>query len=1091
MAEPTLTPLFNPQHVQAIAERLGHASWDLLQSEPFRKGLEDIERKRLTGEANTREKIIEPLLYDVLGFDRNENDAEHAVKHAGARGETGSVEYYFLIPGNNVPLEAKSWGKPLDEKDSSGRTPVRQGFEYAALSSLRWFVVTNGAEWRLYKTQLKGSQSPLSACEQYLLKDLLENRKVFLRFCATFNRSAFVPNRDGISRLDELRRQNEEWQQEIGASLYGKLIEARLQLYREIQPQLDRLPQAEVNDAVVKLLFRLMFILFAEHTPLLPKDFLAQEVMQRFENDRKWGTPASLYGYIQQYFAWLDGRTTTQFPIYPYDGTLFDPDPVLDQPALKIDDALLGRLLKRLSRDAIHRPIDYSQINPRILGNIYEQFLGYVIEIKEGRLDPQAGRDTRRKQGSFYTPESVTQYLVQESIEQALALQPDRKPWELRCLDPACGSGHFLVEYVNHAARLCEELDDSRSFAAWKRYITEHCVFGVDKDRTAVMLTKLSLWINSAMKDEPFATIDTHVKCGNSLLFATPAGFRFDDHEKRAFPAKYRELLKLRKELATLEDLADQRRSLLGAVETLELHHKVRGALTRLEDAKSPLIREFTDALRQRWPKLPTDDAFHWEIEFADVFEERGGFDVIVGNPPWGADLAPIQDYLEEGAFQLAAGQYDSYELFVELGHRRLLHDRGVLGFIVPDSIALPEHEPLRRMLLADTTLTRLIRAGEGLFPGVFRAAFFLAFINRPIESDHRVRVATLRKEHRNQLETDTLFDPVKTVAEVVAEIGHERPQSGFANTPRAEFDILGKDADAPIIKQIDSPSIEWSLLTEKGRGVEIGKSGDVVQCPFCYRWDNIARKSKGVWPPKKCRHCGRAYSMEKAAKRERIIAERPRGKNWKPIVPGESVNRYSIGQVQFIDASKDGINYKADEFYQGKRLLLRQTGVGIYAAIESSGMLTNQSVFTWRLRDDLKKPLSRYRLEYILGVLNSRMMLYRYYMRSGDTEWRSFPRWTQELVQDIPIRAIDFSDRRQARLHDEIADRVAAVLAGGKPPSDHEDYEIEQRVMKVYGITRSMCRRIFEVLHQVQKLRVVREMNIAEPDMLLDALPE
>ena len=438
----------------------------------------------------------------------------------------------------------------------------------------------------------------------------------------------------------------------------------------------------------------------------------------------------------------------------------------------------------------------------------------------------------------------------------------------------------------------------------------------------------------------------------------------------------------------------------------------------------------------------------------------------------------------------MARGQYDSYELFVELG-RRLLHDQGVFGFIVPDSITLPEHEPLRRMLLENTTLTRLVRAGEGLFPGVFRAAFFLCFVNRPAKPDHQVRVATLRKEHRKQLETDSLFDPVKTVAEIVRKIGHDRPQTEFVDSTRAEFDILGKDVDAPIVRQIDAPCIKWPLISEKGRGVEIGKSGDVIQCPYCYKWDNIPRKSKGKWPPKICRHCGREYTMEKAAKRERIIAERPRGKHWKPIIPGESVNRYAIGRVQYIDTSKDGINYKAIDFYEGERLLLRQTGVGIYATIDSSGMLTNQSVFTWRLRDGLKKPLARYRLEYILGVLNSRMMLYRYYMRSGDTEWRSFPRWTQELVQDLPIREIDFSDRRQARLHDEIADRVAAVLATGKQPTDHEDYEIEKRVMQIYGVTRAMCRRIFEVLHQVQSLRVIREMNIAEPDMLLDALPE
>ena len=90
--------------------------------------------------------------------------------------------------------------------------------------------------------------------------------------------------------------------------------------------------------------------------------------------------------------------------------------------------------------------------------------------------------------------------------------------------------------------------------------------------------------------------------------------------------------------------------------------------------------------------------------------------------------------------------------------------------------------------------------------------------MNRPAEpADHQVRIATLRKEHRTQLETDTLFDPVKTVAEIVAEIGHQRPQSGFADSPRAEFDILGKDVDAPIIRQIDSPAIEWPSITRKG----------------------------------------------------------------------------------------------------------------------------------------------------------------------------------------------------------------------------------------------------------------------------------
>jgi hypothetical protein len=1090
MIENLLIPLFRESDVRAIADRLPSQGWMVLYADAFEKAWDDLAHGRLKGEANTREKIIEPILYEALGYDRGENDAEHAVSHAGAGGERGAIEYFFSVSGNHVPIEAKAWEKPLDKKGGGQRSPVRQGFDYAVLSNLRWFIVTNGAEWRLYKTQLKGSQSPLEAAERYYLKDLLASRREFLKFVATFGRQAFVPNREGWCRLDQLRQQNEGWQEAISETIYAKLVDARVQLFRAIQPRFPGLPQEEINEAVVKLLFRILFIRFAENTPLLPEEFLSREIIEQFERARKWGDPRGLYGYVQRYFAWLDGRDANEFGIFPYDGTLFDPDPVLDSPDFVIDDELLKRVLDRLSREQMGRSINYAQINPRILGNIYERFLGYVIEINEGRLNPQAERDTRRREGSFYTPELATKFLVEHCVERALEANPDRNPWELTCLDPACGSGHFLVEYVNHVAGLSEEMDDSRSYSQWKRYITEHCVYGVDKDRTAVMLTKLSLWINSAMKDEPFATIDTHVKCANSLVCGTPAGFRLAEYERRNYPEKFRELKRLRKALAKLEGQAAVDRSLLGAQEILEAHRELRAALGHLDAAKAFVAQEFTDQLRGQWPCLHQTATMHWEVEFPEVFEERGGFDVVVGNPPWGADLGEIREYLEGGAYPLARGQYDSYELFIELA-RRLLHPGGAFGFIIPDSIVLPEHERLRRMLLDETTLTCLVRAGEGLFPSVYRAAFFVTFLNRPAPQGHAVRVGTLRKADRSKLDEESLIEPRSTVAEIVRDRGHDVLQGRFRENARYEMDILATGDDAAIVAAIETPRLEWPLLTTKGRGVEIGKSGEVVQCPYCYRWDNVPRKTRGQWRPKQCRHCGREFAVEKAAKRETIIAEQPRGKTRMPILPGESVNRYWLGPAQYIDTAKDGINYKNEDFYQGNRLLLRQTGVGIYATIDNSGLLTNQSVFTWKLREGLEPPLSRYRLEYLLGVLNSRLMLYRYYMKSGDTEWRSFPRWTQELIQHLPLRAVDFGDSRQAALHDEIADRVAAVLATGNPPSDHEDYQIEGLVMQIYGITRPMCRRIFEVLHDVQRLRVVREMNIAEPDMILDMLSE
>jgi hypothetical protein len=1090
MAEQDFTPLFRAEDVQLLADRLSGETWQVLHSPPFQRGLEDLQRGRVGGEANTREKIVEPVLYEVLGYDRNENDAEHAIHHAGAGGKTGSVEYFFRINGGGLPIEAKSWQKPLDKKDASGRSPVRQGFDYAVLSNLRWFIVTNGDQWRLYKTQLKGSQSPLGACERYFLKDVLENRKAFQRFLATFGRQAFLPDREGISRLDLLRQKNEGWQEAIGEDLYVKLVESRILFYRAIHPQFPGLPQEKINEAVVKLLFRIMFIRFAEDTPLLPSEFLSREILEQFERDRKWGRSGRLYAYLQRYFAWLDGRDSNAFGIYPYDGALFDPDPVLDAPQLSVEDDLLKGIVKKLSRDGLGRKIDYSQINPRILGNIYEKFLGYVIEIQEGRLDPQADRDTRRKEGSFYTPEPVTKFLVEDSVDRARALAPERKPWELACLDPACGSGHFLVECVNYIAALCEEADDRRSYPQWKRYVTEHCVFGVDKDPIAVMLTKLSLWINSAMKDEPFATIDSHVKCGNSLVCGVDAGFRLADFEKRAYPEKYRDLKKLRKALASLESRAEDGRPLIGALDAVAAHRRLREASARLDDAKSAVAQEFSAKLRGQWASLQGATPFHWEAEFAEVFEDQGGFDVLVGNPPWGADLSGISDYLQSGVFGLARGQYDSYELFMEVA-LRLLRDRGVFGYIVPDSITLPEHEPLRRMLLENTAVSYLVRAGEGLFPSVYRGAFFVGFVKQAADENHQVRVATMRKDDRKQFEVDSLFDPVKTISEVVQSRGHDRRQAEFAAQPHSEFDIFSTSDDRKITNLIDGRAINWRELTTTGRGVELGKKGEVIQCPFCYRWDSMPARSKDRYQPKECKHCSRQYAVERAAAREIIVAQKAGKQNWRPLLVGESINRYFVASRRWINVGKDGINYKSDKFYKGKRLLVRKTGVGIMATIDDSGAYTNQVVFTWKLRGNLPPTLSQYRLEYLLGVLNSRLMFYRLCAKSGDTEWRSFPYMTQKTIQELPIRAVDFANPREKGLHDEIAERVEKVLAGSGPPTSRDDYEIEKLVMQLYGVTRPMCRRIFEVLNDVQRLRVIREMNVAEPDLLLEALPD
>ena len=174
--------------------------------------------------------------------------------------------------------------------------------------------------------------------------------------------------------------------------------------------------------------------------------------------------------------------------------------------------------------------------------------------------------------------------------------------------------------------------------------------------------------------------------------------------------------------------------------------------------------------------------------------------------------------------------------------------------------------------------------------------------------------------------------------------------------------------------------------------------------------------------------------SMDAAAKQAVIVGDRNRGDAWRPFLVGESINRYHVAPV-VDDTGRDGINYKDERFYQGKRLLVRKTGIGIMATIDDSAAYTNQVVFTWKMREDLDGPLvplssriSSRRLEFPADDVSPVTLC-------GETEWRSFPYVTQKTIQQLPIRAIDFSQPREARLHDEIADRVAAVLATGRPP--------------------------------------------------------
>ncbi|HEV2582299.1 MAG TPA: TaqI-like C-terminal specificity domain-containing protein, partial [Ktedonobacteraceae bacterium] len=293
------------------------------------------------------------------------------------------------------------------------------------------------------------------------------------------------------------------------------------------------------------------------------------------------------------------------------------------------------------------------------------------------------------------------------------------------------------------------------------------------------------------------------------------------------------------------------------------------------------------------------------------------------------------------------------------------------------------------------------------------------------------------------------------------------------------------------------------------GRGVELSKTGLVMACPNCGIWRPIPHKQKnGTYKEVRCTNpaCGQIIRYEQAPS-AKIIVSAPSSHHKQPIIVGEGINRYQVVETRFIDISKGrsfprcpnasarnpkarcafcdfaalpfvpgevrvckqcgqkyseedvedwvylGINYKSPDLFAGEKMLVRKTGRGIYATIDRTGAYTNQVVFIFKMRPDRPERYEKLRLSYMLGVLNSRMMLYRYYKALGDIEWKSFPYMTQKTIMDLPIRDIDFTDARQTYFHDQIADLVDNIIASSRSPHHVADEQVERFVRELYGV--------------------------------------
>ena len=619
------TQYFLTDGIRATPERRAQAPAFAQFRDAARRLFHDFANFHNPNETQTEQDLIRPLL-ELLGWtddlpQQTSSGGEDipdlllfADAQAKTRASTSKASSYLEAL---AVAELKRFRRPLDArgqgKGTQASSPHAQILRYLATAEiatdghLRWGILTNGSVWRLYdqKTRPRATAFYEADLQALLTADDEDGLRAFHLL---FRRSAFV-RRPGAAAtfletaLDEGRR----YEQRVAQSLAGVVFERVFpRLLQALADDTDQ-PMPQVRHAALIFLYRLLFVLYAEDRGLLPVNDAAYDdyglrkrvrddvAKRKARNDTFSSTASSYYNHLTDLFGQIDqGDPSIGLP--PYNGGLFTADaaPLLNQ--VRLPDDVIADVVHDLSHTKTEgQPgyVNYRDMSVQQLGSIYERLLEQEpVRGPDGQVHIRPNPYARKDSGSFYTPQELVDLIVDQTlkplVDERLAafearageLRGDRRPradrraelarldpaqavLDLKVLDPAMGSGHFLVsavdvltdciaDLIEFAPVVLDWLDGDDAYhsplldrvaairadilqraaeSGWvvneaqltdqaiiRRLVLKRCIYGVDKNPLTVELAKVSLWLHSFTVGAPLSFLDHHLRCGDSLV---------------------------------------------------------------------------------------------------------------------------------------------------------------------------------------------------------------------------------------------------------------------------------------------------------------------------------------------------------------------------------------------------------------------------------------------------------------------------------------------------------------------------------------------------------------------------------------------
>ena len=1025
----------------------------------------DSYRSGQYNETQLRREFIDPF-FKALGWDvDNENGYAEAYKdvvHEDAikvSGSTKAPDYCFRIGGTRkFFIEAK---KPsVNLKDDIH--PAFQLRRYSWSAKLPLGILTDFEELAVYDGRIqpvKTDKASKARVKYFTYNEYIDR---WDEIATIFSREEVLKGSfDKYVESSKAKRGTAE----VDAAFLKEIETWREVLAKNIALRNPELTTRELNFAVQRTIDRIVFLRICEDRGIEKYGWL----QTLLEGKR-------VYPRLCEFFHRADERYNSGlFHFQEETGRGEPPDELTLN--LEIDDKSLKDLIKDLYYP--DSPYEFSVLPPEILGHVYEQFLGKVITLTPGhRVKVEDKPEVRKAGGVYYTPTYIVDYIVENTVCKLLEGATPKTASDLRVLDPACGSGSFLIGAYQ---RLLD----------WHRdWYVENLVSLMESGSSATSKKVQALLPEGyAVQKKKARGRPRKNQSGNNLpIFETQGGgWKLTTEERKRIllnniygvdiDPQAVEVTKLSLHLKVLEGESEetlskqlklfQERALPDLGENVKCGNSLIGP--DFYDGQTTLIDE---------EELYRVNPFDWEAEFSEVMG-RGGFDAVIGNPPYiriqaMKQWAPVEvEFYKERYDAAKKGNYDIYVVFVERG-LSLLNDRGLLGFILPHKFFNAQYGRSLRALLADgRNLEKIVHFGhEQVFANATTYTCLLFLKGSGSDQLQFVKVDDLAEWCKNAESTrgEILAENI-TEREWVFVVGcdaliferlHTMPTK-LGDVADKIFQGLVTGADPVFI--LDKKDCNYYLSKATGKEHQLESS---LMHPLCKGSVNIKRYhvnelTKSILFPYKLVD-GKAVLLSGQELVEKyhhvwtylqtnktILESRERGK-WKHdrwYALGRSQNLSEMERTKILTpsiAKSASFTLDFEDFYYF--VGSGGGGGGGYGITLKSGYPTGYN--------------------YILGLLNSTLL--DFYLKLISSQFSGgYYAYNRQYIEQLPIRTIDFSDPKDVARHDRMVQLVENMLELNKKLADtkagHQktllqrqieatDRQIDQLVYELYDLT-------------------------------------